>query len=120
MQIQEFGSFTAAQIRNNETLQNITVNTTHHAIAQSAADNGIYRGDFWMNFFNVSGTVSIEYNMCSWYQLQLTALKYVIQNEDDEINYVISNHLNTSKTVAISVNKLGHAMMFTHAMLHTN
>ena len=102
VQMTEFGTFTTAQIRKSEALQNMTTNMTRYAIAQSAADNGVSRDKFWMTFSNVSGAVCLEYTMCSWYILQLTALKYVIQNEDDEINSAIMRNLNITKFKIIS------------------
>ena len=83
-------------------------NVTHSAVAQSAADNGLYPDDFWLNFSNVSGALSIEHSMCTWYRLHLTALKYIIQNEDAEINSAIEHNLDTPNPVTISLNKLRH------------
>lgn len=105
--IAEFYAFNAAQITNNETLQNILMNMTHNAIASSSADNGVPRNEIWMRFSNASGALCIECNMCTWSVLHLTALKYVIQNEDDEINSAMQQNFNTSTTVAVSLNKFG-------------
>lgn len=118
LKMSEFGSFTIAEMRNNRKMQNMMETMTHDAVALSAADNGVYRYDFWMNFSNVSGSLSIEHNMCSWYMLHLTALKYIIQNEDEEINAAMMEHLNTSKTVTISINKLSHRMVGVSVFLH--
>lgn len=106
VKIADFNTFNVTQIINHKTLQNTFVTVTHDAIALSSTDNGVYDHEFWMNFSNASGALSIEYKMCTAMRLYLTALKYVIQNEDDEINAEIKNGLSTSNAVIISLNKL--------------
>ena len=92
------------------------VNLTHRAIELSARDNGVYGNDFELGFVNASWS-TVQYTLSTDYILYLTALKYVIQNEDDDINQVIKNRVtnlyqkgSTSETmvVTISLDKLSH------------
>lgn len=114
LQITAFNGFTATAMNNDDELQSSMRSLTHNAIALSAADNGVYRDEFWLEFQNASGVLSVGHDLCASYSLYLTALKYVIQSEDDEINSVI--HVNLSNlyhnettidamTVEISLNK---------------
>lgn len=66
VEIAEFNTFNSMQIINNKTLQNMRNKMTHFAVALSAEDNGVYDDEFSMNFSNASGSLSIEYQMCTW------------------------------------------------------
>ena len=97
-------------------------NLTQHAMALSAVNNGVYSDDFVAEFLNSSGALSIVYNISLYYSLYATALNYVIQNKDEEINSVIKDRLtslyhneNDSEsflTVAISLNKFGRYIYY--------
>lgn len=99
------------QIQNDTELQDEVMNSTHHAIALSAADNGVYHDEFVVKYKYTFDDMFIEQDLCSRYILHLTALKYVIQNEDDEITSVIKDHWNASKSL-ISLNKFNAALIY--------
>ena len=114
----EFEEWTAETMRKNEKLQIRMTEVTHGAIAQSATNVGVHADEFDLGFANVSDTMSVGQSLCSAWILHLTALKYVIQNEDAEITAVIQNQLNTTNSVTISLNKFGIYIYGSPFILH--
>ena len=69
----------------NSNLQQIVVNVTHHAIAQSASNYGISRSEFRVDFYDVSGSMTIEQDLCAFTGPTMNILQSVIVNEGDEV-----------------------------------
>ena len=118
IEIFDFSGFTTVDMKEDASLQKTVEILTHRAIALSAGDNGVYSDDFDVSFANSSGSLTIEKNLSLDYSLYLTALKYVIQNEDEELSSVIKDSLvdlypnNTAITVSISLNKFRFFLHF--------
>lgn len=78
---------------NDTALQLSVANITHYAIARSAWDYQMDSDSFYVDFYNVSGALSIEQYLCTSTVSGLNVMGTVIETENPIIRAEIQNKL---------------------------
>lgn len=119
--IVDFEAVSSDEIEDDLQLQDVFANVSHHAIAQSASDDGLAVDDFYVFHVNVSGdseyvedglewSLFFVQNLCAFDEQDLRGLVLVINNEGDEMAVAMADRLatlfldgNSSDSMTVSI-----------------
>ena len=93
LDINGFDEMSADDVRDSITIQETFANITEFAIAESALAYQVEHTSFYVDYFNVSGALSVLETLCAFTQEMLNILSTVVEYENHDIAAEIEDKL---------------------------